>query len=288
MQYYKLTLTTLSPVHIGSGDTYTRLDYAYDSEHEKVYIMDPYKLFCGLQKHKCLERLQKSLDKDTDITMTKYLKDCGISPLEYRDWAAYSYDISNIDMNSKRITPKKSNMNIASFVKDAYGLPYLPGSSLKGAIRTAFAYGEICKDTNKWNNIRSMIESEVPKSPKNKSYLRKPESELQNRLFYTLQRDVDNRKNAVNDFFSGIRIGDSKPLSLEKITLCQKIDVHWKGRKNKINVLREALKPATIATFDLEIDTDCVKTPVNEILADINKMYDKYTDAFKIKFETCK
>ena len=135
--------------------------------------MDPYKLFCGLQKHKCLERLQKSLDKDTDITMTKYLKDCGISPLEYRDWAAYSYDISNIDMNSKRITPKKSNMNIASFVKDAYGLPYLPGSSLKGAIRTAFAYGEICKDTNKWNNIRSMIESEVPKSPKNKSYLRK-------------------------------------------------------------------------------------------------------------------
>lgn len=106
MQYYKLTLTTLSPVHIGSGDTYTRLDYAYDSEHEKVYIMDPYKLFCRLQKHKCLERLQKSLDKDTDITMTKYLKDCGISPLEYRDWAAYSYDISNIDMNSKRITPK--------------------------------------------------------------------------------------------------------------------------------------------------------------------------------------
>ncbi len=112
-------------------------------------------------------------------------------------------------------------MNIASFVKDAYGLPYLPGSSLKGAIRTAFAYGEICKDVNKWNNIRSMIKSEVPERPKDKSYLRKPESKIQNRLFYTLQRDVDNKKCRQRLFFRHTNRRQQTPFSGKNYTVSE-------------------------------------------------------------------
>ena len=43
-------------------------------------------------------------------------------------------------------------MQIISFIKDAYGKPYIPGSSIKGMLRTILLCYDILNNKNKKNN----------------------------------------------------------------------------------------------------------------------------------------
>ena len=37
---YKVNIRTLTPVHIGSGEKYSQLDYVFDKNKKKVFIID--------------------------------------------------------------------------------------------------------------------------------------------------------------------------------------------------------------------------------------------------------
>ena len=52
-------------------------------------------------------------------------------------------------------------------------------------------------------------------------------------------------KNAVNDCLSGLHVGDSAPVSLEQLTLSQKIDYTLDGKPKPLPLLRETLIPGT-------------------------------------------
>ena len=46
---------------------------------------------------------------------------------------------------------------IQCFIKDAYGMPYIPGSSIKGMIRSALLAYEVKKNPKKYENIKQDI-----------------------------------------------------------------------------------------------------------------------------------
>ena len=58
-----------------------------------------------------------------------FLKDHGITSREYEDWADRIENVEDPNLN------QKSTKEVHTFIKDPYGLPYIPGSSLKGALR---------------------------------------------------------------------------------------------------------------------------------------------------------
>lgn len=48
-------------------------------------------------------------------------------------------------------------------MKDVYGKPFVPGSSLKGALRTILCVDELVHDKKKLSQVQGMIESGLRK-----------------------------------------------------------------------------------------------------------------------------
>ena len=108
--------------------------------------------------------------------------------------------------------------------------------------------------------------------------LKRETDHLEQEAFYTLGRDKETGRNAVNDILGGLRISDSAPLSLEDLTLCQKIDVLRNGNQRKLPILRECLKPGTELHFTLTIDPKlCPVTPKRMLHAamELVSLYEK-------------
>lgn len=77
---------------------------------------------------------------------------------QYTAWKKYEMDAGEAFV-AQAARPKE----IDAFIKDAYGMPYIPGSSIKGMIRTALIAWEIRKDPE---NIQR-IERKLQRVPEN-------------------------------------------------------------------------------------------------------------------------
>ncbi|MDV3103747.1 type III-A CRISPR-associated RAMP protein Csm5 [Thermococcus waiotapuensis] len=139
-----MRLEVLSPLHIGNGNRLTPVDI-YPSE-DRVYVLDVEKLFNDLQK--------LGVDIEEILTLLKsppgehyvwkgYIEEYSLNPSDY---ALYSLPVFG--------EPGKTSMQINEFIKSS-GRPYIPGSSIKGAIRTAVFYKALkdCGDSGTAMNL---------------------------------------------------------------------------------------------------------------------------------------
>lgn len=114
---YSLTIETLSPIHIGSGTSELLFDYDFLIDGNRAMVMDS-------------DRLLADLD---DRSLEQAARDPRLAPLLPPDavgrYAAYELEIASGE-------PKC----IRRHVKDASFRLYIPGSALKGAMRTALAW----------------------------------------------------------------------------------------------------------------------------------------------------
>jgi hypothetical protein len=121
---YAIALETVSPVHIGSLDEkkwHKGMNYVYVGQEKKVYILDENRFF-PLLAQKYGFALEFS-----DIE--RFINDVGnkkIANLRLKD---LSYFISNLNYTH--------NEPIRPMIVTGLDIPYIPGSSLKGAIRSA-------------------------------------------------------------------------------------------------------------------------------------------------------
>ncbi|MBF0981001.1 MAG: hypothetical protein HXK71_06820, partial [Clostridiales bacterium] len=68
----------------------------------------------------------------------KWLDDSNIDVKQYLDCTKYVIDSSGVEFSNGM-----KGINVMEFVKDAYGKPYVPGSSIKGMLRTILLSGRI-------------------------------------------------------------------------------------------------------------------------------------------------
>ncbi|QDA31337.1 type III-A CRISPR-associated RAMP protein Csm5 [Thermococcus indicus] len=124
-----MMLRVLSPLHIGNGNELTPLDlYPGDGV---VYVLDTEKLMkkltdMGVSLEEILYLL-KNPSGDSYI-WKGYIDELG---LDVREYSLYSLPV--------RGEVGKRSMTVKEFMK-VNGRPYIPGSSLKGALRTAILY----------------------------------------------------------------------------------------------------------------------------------------------------
>lgn len=123
-----IRITNLTQVHIGSGETLQKdMDFIVrrNGEYSDIYIIDPDRVgkIIGTDQ-RVLSQWIASIEKgDTNSFFDLFLKRA--KPADY----------------SKRCIPNyagdRRSMTLKKFIHDGTGKPYIPGSSLKGAIRTA-------------------------------------------------------------------------------------------------------------------------------------------------------
>lgn len=247
LKHYKIILKTIAPVFIGSGKQISKKEYVFDGK--KIYVVDEKKLIDTILKRNLIDDFTQRISENS-FDLKFWLDKNGMR--DYEQLTAYKLSgIENVDN-------KRSLKDIQECVKNAYGKPYIPASSLKGALRTVILWNEIYKASDLLGDIRRELNSKVNDKTLKSKYLKKElgavSNELEKRFF--VEKMVEKNVEFDRKIMQGLIIGDSKPLSLDDIVLCEKIDINVNGRlgKSRMPMLRECIRPGTEVEFDLTIE----------------------------------
>ena len=272
LKRYEIELKVLGPVHIGSGEEIKKSEWIMD--HGSVLVMDPRKLMQELEQIHMLDQYVNDVVYER-FSLWNWAKKQNVSMSVFHDSAAYELDAAGVtrdDLNRR---------NIQAFIKDPYQKPYIPGSSLKGAVRNILLGMMIEQKEYDVNNIKRTID----KFQGTRSKFLKQESEtLEVSMFHPKISDGTEVTDAVNDAMRGIRFSDSRPIPLDMLTLAQKVDVHTDGSDRNMPLVRETLKPGTEVTFGMTIDQTETDISGDDILRAIDGFYTDYQTMFLKQF----
>lgn len=174
MAEYKFTFRTLSPLHIGSGDEIDPFTYVIQEKSSKkdetakniiaekykklppnlkqiqesnktytLYYFDIYKLMDLLDNNTRIELLKRTntISKANINPIRKYLKEI-FNPEKHQMAILSSYTVNGDvyrqyldNLNNEQL---KNQLILSTVIRNKKYQPYIPGSSIKGAIRNAF------------------------------------------------------------------------------------------------------------------------------------------------------
>ncbi|MFN3978210.1 type III-A CRISPR-associated RAMP protein Csm5 [Sulfurihydrogenibium azorense] len=133
----KFNLTVLSPIHIGNGNQISNWSYSYDERNKKIKIYN-------------FEEVVKSLKDNVQrlINLTSLIERHPLEKSLGEVISSYGITVKPLYQIEFKGDIKRKNGNeykpIYEFIKES-GKVYIPGSEIKGAIRTALFY-KILKD----------------------------------------------------------------------------------------------------------------------------------------------
>lgn len=286
LKTYKLKFHTLGPVFIGSGGKIGKKDYILD--RGEAHVPNLMKMYSGIKQMK----LEKSFEafyfdgSKYKNNLAEWMHSNNIQKKDYMPWVSYSLSFADVKREEKQRPPQE----IMTFIKDAYGLPYVPGSSIKGAIRTAVLTGLILQNGKIMKDYASKVQEEIDKpksgSRANKNFLNREIKDIETVFFNRLGRDKERKSNAVNDMLAGVIVSDSKPLSVDDLVLCQKVDLDTDKDVNNLPILRECIRPGVDIECTMTIDTSLKKYfSAASIQQAINDSADFYNKIFRSKFD---
>ena len=134
MKRYKVTLKTIGPVFIGSGTVLRQSQYLFRTSKgvKQAAIIDERELIAALLKANKLDDFSKKIiDSEKKFKLLDYIKNENIDPNPLIKYSLNVFDHKNED--AKKNSPM-NDLNL--FVRNGAEDAYIPGSSLKGALRT--------------------------------------------------------------------------------------------------------------------------------------------------------
>lgn len=122
MTVYQVSLTTLSPLHIGDGDE-LKQDFDFVARDGRTYRINEDAVLLARQNRLVPNQAGKypppgGLIGNDDLNNAEFIR----------------YSLKGVPRSAK------TDARVKSFIKDIHDRPYIPGSSLKGALRTALAW----------------------------------------------------------------------------------------------------------------------------------------------------
>ncbi len=278
LKEYQIALKTVGPVFIGSGKTLSKKEYILTNKD--IIVMDVAKLYTlalnAIQKKSFEEYyLQRKANGLGDwLKQNKVSQELSNKCVNYR----MKYADSSLD--------RGTSIDVVEFMRDAYGLPFVPGSSIKGMLRTIFLSYEMKQNEKKFNSFKEKINSQLygnSNRVNRNSFLRQEQKQMEAEAFCKLNRS-EKKMDAVNDILSGLIVSDSAPIDIGDMILCQRLEYHVDGEEKNLNVLRECIKPGKEIRFSITIDETICPYTIDEIEIAIQEFSHIYDSVFKTKF----
>ena len=255
---YRFTLTVEGLVHIGDGGKYGKKDYFLTKQGTIAILNAP--SFVSKLDHDQLNEYCEFLKKDSRTGLQEYL-----DSKNGLDAVAQGARLYTLDARLTRARRGSYQyFDIWRFVKDAHGCPYVPGSSIKGMLRTAILISLIARDRQAYERLYNR--GEVLKKRQ------RADEDIQRKAFWVGQLDRDGGS-AVNDVLRYLSVSDSDPLSVGDLVLAMKYDkfsqkddgrhkkklgkisdeeAYYQG--NELPIYRECLRPGTTIRTKLTVD----------------------------------
>ena len=260
---FQFSLLAMAPIHIGNGEKYTSREFIYENGY--FYFPDMGKFYNRMVEkgydQKFERFLQETKPNARNNRLISFLDDNRISN---RDFGGYRIVETGLEIEKNNRDSKLGTINeVAKFIRDPFGSPYIPGSSLKGAIRT------ILMNTNPdWNN-KNAVDFRGRSPKENKKMI--PWGAKKGQEF--------------NDLFNAIRVSDSKPFSNDRLILVQKWDHKAKPpRAKSIPLYREAIVPSTKINFTITTTTKEAGILIEELGKRAQAFYKAYKNFFLSDF----
>ncbi|MDT7897904.1 MAG: type III-A CRISPR-associated RAMP protein Csm5 [Armatimonadota bacterium] len=228
-----LTVRILSPVVIGTGEKCNTLGFITDDG--KVLVVDERKFFAALsepQRERFLswieplvgnlahirQQIQRAgrnqalrqqfgrqrREAESNLSLKKFLRE-NLRMLQPAQWLrsvqALRYEVA-------AVTPPNRYEGFTLCLKTPDHRPYIPGSELKGAIRTAVLAKMLNDDVNLLRQLAQNLRPNMTKGQMNALW--------QGNEWLLLRRNQNDR-DAHNDLFRGIAISDSEPLPTDAL-----------------------------------------------------------------------
>lgn len=207
---YEAQLVTFSPVHIGDGEELIPFEYIVEGNEIKVY---PFYYF--------IDKLYETYPENEIMPKITILKEYARAGF-IKDLKEY-FATAKINLEPKyrlKLKNIKSGTNIKTFIKNLLG-PYIPGSEIKGALRTVFIYGVLKENHELRKNFLNKL-SEKVKIAKTKQNKKEKLEEFDN-LLQEIEAEIfragtfKEQRDAKYDLFKAIQISDSEPLPLSAL-----------------------------------------------------------------------
>ena len=235
LQAYELTLTTQGLLYVGSGKKLPRKEYVFNNRKQTVAFLNEQAVFDLLIQNDLVELFEGYCMRPGGDLYTFLYKECGLSAAQVKPAILYEVDASNA------MDAEHTLKDIDCFMRDAKQRAYIPGSSVKGAIRTALLFDAIQKERTRHDLIDD--KRGIPEA----DYL------------HTLNLNPKKRDDAVNSIMRGIQISDSLPIDDRNMMLTLKTDSAVNGQTHAINLCRECVAPCTRIRFALTLDQSILK-----------------------------
>ena len=265
LQTYQFNLTTQGLLFVGSGKKIPKKEYIFNTRQKTVFFLNEHAFFDLLVKKDLVDEFENyCMQCDGDLYVFLY-KTCHLTSEDIKP--AILYDISVGDALDPKHLPE-----INALMRDKNQRAYIPGSSLKGAIRTALLFEMIQKDERK-HTLSLDKKTKIPEE----EYL------------HTLGLKGVKPNDAVNSIMRGIQVSDSEPISNQQLTLGTKTDSNPRGITHDINLCRECIMPGTCIRFRLTLDQSILKgakveITVQSIMAALDHFYAYQQQTYASKF----
>jgi len=218
-QILNLEITVLSPLHIGNGQALLR-GYDFVVHNGRTWRIDEDALFSATQ----------SGDAAFDAALLGRPADELLEVADYReDNELFRYVMDGTPSATTR------GAEVAEQIKDVFDRPYLPGSSLKGALRTLLLWSSYTDAKQKPDLAHLNRQSKQAARP------------LEQELF---GRDPN------HDWLRALRVRDSVPLAAGDLALTA-VRVYPTSQRGAggLDIDVEAIKPGTVFSTEISLET---------------------------------
>ena len=253
----QLTLTCLGPVHIGSGEQLDPTQYIYDDKERRAYFINESAWIRLLSERRFLKSfIDRFSGPAREKSIYRWCQEQGLNKQHYERIAS---GWAQVPIQADRDFSYLNKLSLLS--RSADGRPYIPGSSIKGYLRTAILH-HLIKNLSPqqreayWQGFKQIVNNRDPRTLRKdtKDLMTKLEQNLLHKLTYT-----DRPDNAVNSVMQGLRVADAYPIEVKPTQIVRKLD--WqvseprKDPEHYISLSRECFAPDTKLTCRLTIDT---------------------------------
>lgn len=259
-------LNCISPVHIGSGIQLQPFEYLYDRKLNCVYIMDKEGWIELLSKYSLMDEYRDFMA----LKLSKINRLGDAEKINVLEWLRRNKvtdeDIHAIAQKKIRATAvnDKATLNTINLaMSEADGKLYIPGSSIKGALRTGILYVLLRRNprmAERFTRLAQQAISEYRTKDRNNK-LRwtadSVEQDLLRKLSYEKEKGT---RSVLNDVMRGLKVSDAKAEKADAI-IVQKLDASTYAKRGQdmekpLPLYRECAASGSRFKFTISIDRE--------------------------------
>jgi CRISPR-associated protein Csm5 len=284
---YKITIETLSPIHIGCDEVLSPVEFVIDGDERKLIKFSLFDLLevLSLEEQKELDRISNKKDPSALVDLYKFyayrLKDkikklTNIKKYDIPYELAKRYD-EVLRLTSDEILQNFNNFEIPrTYFNPLTDQPIIPGSSLKGALRTGYLEFLLKKNENN-PSIREIIERV------NNINLQTRRREI-NEILEILEKELLNYSRPSEDPFGALKISDLNPIFPIETKILYQVNVSkQKGEtRGRLTLPIEVIPPGAKFEGILEIKAETENLKRNPVKIEMSKLIEGVWGHFRV------